>query len=58
MPKLNQPWDTAKQSYQMEQRILEHFDAKRYEHNHEVQVGLKYDESWACWRELVLRGKT
>ncbi|MGV6800914.1 MAG: hypothetical protein ACWA5L_03220 [bacterium] len=58
VPKLNQPWDTAKQAYRMEQGILEHFDGKRHVDNHEVLVGLEYDELWACWRELVLRGKT
>ena len=55
-PKLAQLWDTAMQAFAMEQAILSRFRSKRHPVNHEVLVGIGYDELLSAWTELVGKG--
>jgi hypothetical protein len=54
-PSLNHLWDTARQAYGMEQRLLDHFRAHRHSANHEILHDVIYKTLEAVWIEFVRR---
>lgn len=55
-PFLFQRWNTAREAYAMEQRLLAHFEAHRHPMNHEIVHGLSDQELQAAWL-LGIRGQ-
>ena len=50
---LHQPWDSARQAFAMEQRVLKRFDADRHRANHEIIVGVTKDDLESAWALLI-----
>lgn len=47
-------WDTAKQAFLMEQRLLEHFDQHRHGNNHEIVTNISRKQLDAAWYSGIL----
>lgn len=47
-------WGSAKQAYQMEQKLLKLFDSKRHSHNHEIVTGVSEQELEEAWMKLLI----
>lgn len=54
---LEEPWDTARQAYGMEQALLRRFAEYRSRDNGEVLVGISEKEIRDVWYTLVTRGR-
>lgn len=52
-PVLSQLWDTARQAYRMEQRLLEHFRSLRHMANQEIVQGVGRTEMESAWTRLI-----
>jgi len=50
-----QLWDTARQAFHMEQRLLAHFDKNRSTSNHEILVGVTVKDIEAMWIKGVMK---
>lgn len=52
-PVLNHLWDTARQAFHMEQRLLTAFEQNRHSANHEIVSGISYDELLGAWLKFI-----
>lgn len=50
---LKEFWKTAKEAYQMEQKILKHFKKYRHFDNHEICYGVKQKEIEIAWTSAI-----
>ncbi|CAA6605817.1 conserved hypothetical protein [Rhodospirillaceae bacterium LM-1] len=55
VPIFSHLWDTAFEAYEMEQNILQRFNAQRHPHNHEIVQGITYDRLQSTWLEVMTR---
>ena len=56
-PVLNQLWNTAREAYQMEQRLLGHFVSRRHAANHEIICDVEYRDLMSVWLRFVQPSK-
>ncbi len=52
-PALDNLWDTAREAYRMEQRLLGQFESKRHAQNHEIICDVKLEDLTSVWARLL-----